>query len=161
MTDFVLDEFLPYQLAVLAERTSRAFSALYRERFGISIPEWRVVAHLSQAGTVSVREIHARVAMDKSKVSRAAARLEAAGYITKTADPKDGRLVALSLTEKGWAMVEEITPLARRFEAEFLARLGPRADAFREALRLLLEEDGDKTGGEAPQAEAGARPPSR
>ncbi|PRX35462.1 DNA-binding transcriptional regulator, MarR family [Meinhardsimonia xiamenensis] len=163
MTRFVLDDFLPYQLAVLAERTSREFSALYRERFGISIPEWRVVAHLSQAGTVSVREIHARVAMDKSKVSRAAARLEAAGYITKTVDPRDRRLVALSLTEKGRAMMEEIAPLAEAFQAEFLARLGARAEDFREALAVLLEPQGKD---EAPeeegiQGEAGARARAR
>lgn len=143
MTEFVLDEFLPYQLAVLSERTSREFSALYRDRFGISIPEWRVVAHLSQAGTVSVREIHARVAMDKSKVSRAAARLEAAGYVSKTADPRDGRLVALSLTDKGRAMVGELAPLAKAFEAAFLARLGPRAEAFRAALAELARAGAD------------------
>ncbi|GIX12717.1 MAG: transcriptional regulator [Paracoccaceae bacterium] len=138
MTDFVLDEFLPYQLAVLAERTSREFSALYRERFGISIAEWRVLAHLSQSGTVGVREIHARAAMDKSKVSRAAARLQAQGLIAKKTDPRDRRLVALSLTDRGRALVDQILPLARAYEAEVEARLGPaRTSALREALQAL------------------------
>ena len=137
-SEFDLDNFLPYQLAVLAQRISREFAARYGARFDISIPEWRVVAHLSQAGAVSVREIHARVDMDKSKVSRAATRLEAAGYITKAAHPDDKRLVALSLTAKGRAMMAEIAPLARAYEAEVMARLGPEATGFRAALADLL-----------------------
>ncbi|MEM9524617.1 MAG: MarR family winged helix-turn-helix transcriptional regulator [Pseudomonadota bacterium] len=138
MTDFVLNEFLPYQLAVLSSRVSRAFSETYRKRFGISIPEWRVIAHLSQAGAVSVREIHARVEMDKSKGSRAAARLEAAGYVSKKTHAGDRRLVELSLTDKGRAMIDQLTPMAHAFEAEVLTALGKDASVFRSALERLL-----------------------
>lgn len=141
-TDFDLDAFLPYQLAVLAGRMSRSFARLYKERFGISVPEWRVVAHLSQSDEpLSVREIHARVDMDKSKVSRAAARLERAGYVEKSVNPRDRRLVALRLTEKGRAMVAEINPLALAFEAGVLSALAPQeAEAFRQMVARLLEE---------------------
>jgi len=138
MSGFDLDGFLPYQLAVLSSRISREFSTLYYQKFGISVAEWRVVAHLSQAGSVSVREIHEKVDMDKPKVSRAATRLEAQGYITKTANAKDGRLVSLALTEKGHAMIAEITPLAHAYEAEVLARLGAQEPAFKHAISILL-----------------------
>ena len=140
---FDLDAFLPYQLAVLSVRISRGFSTLYQHKFGISVAEWRVVAHLSQAGTVSVREIHERVDMDKSKVSRAASRLEATGYITKTANPEDGRLVALALTAKGRAMIDDLAPLARAYQDSVLAELGPDAPAFRAAIERLLLIQGD------------------
>lgn len=139
MSKFVLDEFLPYQLAVLAARVSREFSALYKAKFGISIPEWRVVAHLSQAGAVSVREIHERVDMDKSKVSRAASRLEAAGYVTKRINRADRRLVELALTDQGKAMIDEMTPIARAYEDEVLQRLGADGSAFRTAISKLIE----------------------
>lgn len=76
MPPFDLAAFLPCQLSVAASRVSRGFAERYRAEFGLSIPEWRVLAHLAQSDTVSVREIHARVDMDKSKVSRAAVRLE-------------------------------------------------------------------------------------
>lgn len=138
MSGFDLDGFLPYQLAVLSSRISREFSTLYYQKFGISVAEWRVVAHLSQSGSVSVREIHEKVDMDKPKVSRAATRLEAQGYITKTANAKDGRLVSLALTEKGHAMIAEITPLAHGYEAEVLARLGAQEPAFKHAISILL-----------------------
>ncbi|MDJ0628538.1 MAG: MarR family winged helix-turn-helix transcriptional regulator [Rhodobacter sp.] len=139
MPGFDLDAFLPYQLAVLSARVSRDFSAHYRERFGIGVAEWRVVANLSQVGTASVGDIHDRVDMDKSKVSRAASRLEAAGYISKAPHPTDGRLVALTLTDKGRAMIRDLAPVAKRFEAEVLAGLGDQAPAFRSALQCLLK----------------------
>ena len=78
-----LDRFIPYLVNVLASRLSRELAKVYEARFGISIPEWRVVAHLSQHEDVSIREIHDRVDMDKAKVSRAAARLEAVGPCRK------------------------------------------------------------------------------
>ncbi len=138
-TSFDLHGFLPYQLKVLADHTSRAFAARYSGRFGISVAEWRVVANLNQAdGPVSVREIHARVDMDKSKVSRAAARLEAAGYITKTPSQADGRLVELALSEAGHAMMAELAQEAEAYQAEVVAQLGPEAEAFTAALDRLM-----------------------
>ena len=73
-----LDSFLPYRLAVIAARVSKSMSVLYAEKFGISIAEWRVIAHLARSERVSVRDIHARVNLDKVKVSRAVSRLREA-----------------------------------------------------------------------------------
>jgi DNA-binding MarR family transcriptional regulator len=120
---FDLDGFLPYRLTVLAERIGAEFATVYGKRHGLSRAEWRVMAHLGNAGPVSVREIHARVAMDKSKVSRAASRLQLIGLVEKREDPSDRRLVALSLTEKGRTVMADLIPLAREFERELLARL--------------------------------------
>ncbi len=139
MTDFDPAAFLPYQLAVVAARVSRGFADRYRAEFGLTIPEWRVLAHLAHADAVSVREIHARVDMDKSKVSRAAARLEASGLVEKRTHPGDGRLVELRLTPAGHDLVARILPIAQGYQAEVLAQLGPDAPAFRRALAALLE----------------------
>lgn len=141
MGGFALDDFLPYQLAVVARRVSQEYAARYQEKFGISIPEWRVVAHLSQEGAVSVREIHRRVDMDKSKVSRAAGRLEERGFIAKRTHPTDKRLVELTLTDRGQAMIAELTPIAEHYEAEVMRLLGAQGPAFRAALDTLMTQD--------------------
>lgn len=137
---FDLDRFLPYRMNVAAGRLSRAFSALYRERFGISTAEWRVVAHLSQGEGVSVREIHDRVDMDKSKVSRAAARLEASGHVTKRVSSSDRRLVELALTPKGQAMMAELAQMARAFQARLEAEIGEDAAALDRVLERIGRE---------------------
>lgn len=134
---FELDRFLPYRLSVAAGRVSRRFARLYETESGLTNPEWRVLAHLAQAGTVSVRDIHARVDMDKSKVSRAAARLEDAGLVRKQDHETDRRLVALSLTEEGAAMMARLGAIAGAFQTELLAELGPSAKAFEDALNRL------------------------
>lgn len=123
MDAFDLDNFLPYRLAVLAGRVSKGFARCYRKSFSLSVPEWRVMAHLSQADAVSVREIHERVDLDKSKVSRAAARLESAGLISKRTSCKDKRLIELSLTMEGQAMMAKLATLAHDFERDLLTAL--------------------------------------
>lgn len=139
VTDFDLASFLPYQLAVAAQRVSKGFAERYRADFGLTIPEWRVLAHLAQSGTVSVREIQARVDMDKSRVSRAAARLEAAGLVEKRGNEGDRRLLDMRLTSAGQALFARIVPIARAYEAEVLQDLGPLSPDFRAALQRLLE----------------------
>jgi DNA-binding MarR family transcriptional regulator len=134
-----LDRFLPYLVNVLASRLSRELAGVYEARFGISIPEWRVIAHLSQNRNVSVREIHERVDMDKAKVSRAAARLETVGIIEKKVNGEDRRLVELRLTKKGRKMFGEIEPLALAYEREVLSTLSQNErTTFRAVVDKLL-----------------------
>lgn len=142
MTEFVLNEFLPYQLSVLSARISREFSTLYREKFGLSIAEWRVVAHLSQtAQAVSIREVHQRVDMDKSKVSRAATRLQERGIVIKEENTSDRRLIALRLSQAGRDLIAELAPLAHQFERDYMEKLGTDASGFRARIDLLLAEN--------------------
>lgn len=139
--DFDLDGFTPYRLAVAAKKTSEALARRYRDRFGISIPEWRVLVHLAHSGDVSVRDIEARVAMEKYEVSRAATRLVQAGLIDKTANAADRRLVRLALTDKGRALMAELLPLAQAYQEEITARLGPALAGLEDALDRLLADD--------------------
>ena len=141
---FDLDAFLPYRLSVAAARVSRRFAARYAAEAGISIPEWRVLAHLGQAGSVSVRDIHARVDMDKSKVSRAAARLEKAGLVRKDGHETDRRLIRLSLTPEGLALMARLGTIAAEFQAELLAELGPEAGALDAGLGRLIAAGGQE-----------------
>ena len=137
---FDLSAFLPYQLAVASSRISKGFSELYRTEFGLTIPEWRVLAHLAQSDQVSVREIQARVDMDKSKVSRAAARLEGQGLIEKRENLDDRRLLDMRLTAKGRDLIARIVPIADAYQAQILGQIGADAPLFRIALLRLLEE---------------------
>ena len=137
---FDLASFLPYQLAVASSRISREFAERYKAEFGLTIPEWRVLAHLAQSGAVSVREIHARVDMDKSKVSRAAARLEGSGLIEKRENAEDRRLLDMRLTPKGRDLIARIVPIADTYQAELVALLGRHAPDFRAGLLKLYED---------------------
>ena len=102
----VLEEFLPYRLSVLSNRLSAAIAESYSRRFGLSIPEWRVIAVLARAPGISAAEVAERTAMDKVAVSRAVRRLLHKGRIrreTATGDPLcslHGKIVKGLLIEK-------------------------------------------------------------
>lgn len=141
MRDFELAAFLPYQLAVLSSRISREFAGIYQREHGLSVAEWRVIAHLSQREFDSVREIHARAGMDKSMISRAVDRLAAAGLVAKTKNTDDRRLISLSLTNKGRTLMGRLSVLAREFDATVRKRLpAGSAEPFAVAMAHLLEE---------------------
>jgi DNA-binding MarR family transcriptional regulator len=116
--EFHLETFLPYRLSVTTNRVSRAFAAHYEQEFGISIPEWRVIAVLGAFAPLSSNEICERTAMDKAKVSRAVASLLKAGAIEREAHGTDQRLIQLTLSRKGRKTYEAIIPRARAIEAE-------------------------------------------
>ena len=118
-----LDRFVPYRLSVLTNHVSSAISRHYSERFGLSIPEWRVMAVLGQTPGLSAREVAARTAMDKVQVSRAVASLMRARRVARSGDAEDGRVTRLTLTREGNAIYDEIVPLALHLEDLFLSAL--------------------------------------
>lgn len=134
-TALVLEAFLPYRLAVLAHKVSRALSGAYVDEFNLSIPEWRVLANLGRFGPLYAGELAERSSMDKPKVTRALQRLEAAGLLQRTVDPGDRRQVRLQLTRRGRAVFRQVAALALEWEAEFLA---PLAESERKALDRIV-----------------------
>ncbi|WP_119165999.1 MarR family winged helix-turn-helix transcriptional regulator [Algihabitans albus] len=121
--DFRLAGFLPYRLSVTTNRVSRVFAARYTREFGISIPEWRVMAVLGERAPISSNEACDATAMDKAKVSRALATLLHRGFVKKAPHPDDQRLLRLSLTAKGRKVYAAIVPRARQLEAELMSGL--------------------------------------
>lgn len=113
MSDFRLDDFLPYLLNNAAESTGRAFAAHYREGYGMSRAQWRIMAHLGVADRLTASDICLRGYLEKSKVSRAVSGLEEMGLLTRTRSTSDRRAEMLSLTKKGTRFTT-ISPRRRR-----------------------------------------------
>ena len=94
-----LENFLPYRLSVLSNRTSNAIAREYSERFDMTIPEWRVMAVLGRFSGLSANQVAQRTAMDKVAVSRAVAKLMEAGRIAREFDDDDRRRSMLRLSD--------------------------------------------------------------
>lgn len=139
----VLDRFLPYRLSVLANTVSRANARLYADRFGITIPEWRVLAILGDSGPATSAEIRDRTAMDKVQVSRAIQRLVSARLVSRRIDPADRRRATIAMTAKGAGVYREIVPLALSREAILLDGFSAEE---RRLLDALLNRLGDRAG---------------
>jgi DNA-binding MarR family transcriptional regulator len=119
----ILENFLPYRLNVLSAIVGHGFARLYSERFGISVPQWRVVAMLGQHGGQTSKEIGERTHMHKTMVSRAVGELERHGLVARELNRADKREAFLFLTDDGRRTYGEIVPLARDYAARLTAGL--------------------------------------
>jgi DNA-binding MarR family transcriptional regulator len=111
-----LAQFLPYQLSITSNAVSGRIAQEYRQHFGLSVPEWRVMAVLGDSGALTQRELTRRTLMDKVAVNRACKVLEERGLAARTPNAQDGRSHHLGLTETGQAMFGQIMPLALEME---------------------------------------------
>lgn len=115
---FKLESYLPYRLAVAASHVTRLMARRFDAAYGVSIAEWRVLSVVARFGVLSPSVVGERTAMDKVKVSRAAASLVARGLLKQSQDPADGRGRLLRLTRKGTSVQQGLLPIVQEIEEE-------------------------------------------
>jgi DNA-binding MarR family transcriptional regulator len=130
---------MPYRLSLLANTVSDSMAALYRDRFGLSIPDWRVMAVLARFPGSSAQALVSRTRMDKVAISRSVTRLERRGLLLRQMSAADRRRSELSLSESGDAVYAEIVPLARDFEKRLLESLEDRQRTQLDELLAILQ----------------------
>lgn len=135
----ILNQFLPFRLVNIAKRVSDTYSWVYNREFGLSIPEWRILARLGEQPGLSSKLIGEITLMDKSKVSRGVKQLEDKGLLVKNKDQQDNRVYYLSLTEEGQQLYHSIVPTALDWEAELLQALD--VSEYRDLFRVLEKLD--------------------
>ncbi|MEJ2383753.1 MAG: MarR family winged helix-turn-helix transcriptional regulator [Xanthomonadales bacterium] len=135
---FELERFLPYRLSLLTNTVSQGIAARYRDAFGISVTEWRILAVLGRFPGLTASEVVARTAMDKVAIHRGVKALVAGGLVERRTDEGDRRRQTLHITRpRGQAIIEDIIPRARQFERQLLQALTREESAF---LQRILEK---------------------
>jgi len=139
-----LPGFVPFRLNRLAAELSNHLSEIYRARFGLEIPEWRVVATVGSEHGCTAQHIAASTRMHKTRVSRAIANLAKRGLIERASNSGDRREMQLRLTRAGRRLYSELVPLALERERDRLLgrrRAGARPDHSGD-VRGRLQEHG-------------------
>jgi DNA-binding MarR family transcriptional regulator len=116
-----LERFVPFRLNRLAAEVSEHLAEIYRERFGLDVPEWRVMATVGPEKGCTAQHIASSTRMHKTRVSRAIAHLEHRGLMTRVTRATDRRAMELRLTKAGQRMYAELVPLALERERTLLA----------------------------------------
>ncbi len=139
--ELILEDFLPYRLSITSHTVSTNIARVYEKRFGVSIPEWRVIAILGRYPGLSAVEVADRTLMDKVAVSRAVTRLIKNGRIDRQFADADRRRSILTLSEDGQQVHNEIAPLALQFERELLQDISDEDyRSFSVTLKQLLDK---------------------
>lgn len=120
-----IETFFPYRLTVTAEAFSRQLVAVYGREYGLSREEWRLLFLLEDAGSLNSLELSNRTSLDKVQVSRAAARLEGKGLITREILGSDRRLRDFTITPAGEALFLRAFRDVERRAAEILGAMDP------------------------------------
>lgn len=118
--ELILEDFLPYRLAILSHTVSSLIARVYDKRFGLTIPEWRVIAIVGRFPGLSAVEVAERTMLDKVAVSRAVTKLIKAGRLDREFADADRRRSILNLSEDGRKVHDEIAPLAMAMEDDLL-----------------------------------------
>jgi len=135
-----LQHYLPYRLSVAANAVSRLIALAYEEKFGLTIPQWRLIAVLAEEGPLTQQELCGRTIMDKVTVTRAGQGLLRRRLIKRIPNSTDGRSHRLVLTKTGEALYEEVVPLALEYEVKLLVGLAPDEVAKLEQQLRQLEQ---------------------
>ncbi|GGO37161.1 transcriptional regulator [Gemmobacter aquaticus] len=146
--DFDLEGFLPYLLNQAAEATSKSFHDTYKAAYGMTRTQWRVLANLGKFGSMTARDICTISHIEKTKVSRAVAALEAEGLLSRSISPQDRRAEILCLTERGRVVFADLGQRAIDYDRSLRAKIGPEIAAqLDDLLRRIIAEgnpDGDE-----------------
>jgi DNA-binding MarR family transcriptional regulator len=146
--DFDLEGFLPYLLNQAAEATSKSFHDTYKAAYGMTRTQWRVLANLGKFGSMTARDICTISHIEKTKVSRAVAALEADGLLSRSISPQDRRAEILCLTERGREVFADLGQRAIDYDRSLRAKIGPEIAAqLDDLLRRIIAEgnpDGDE-----------------
>jgi DNA-binding MarR family transcriptional regulator len=134
---FLLANFVPFRLNRLADAVSQDLSQIYRDRFGLEIPEWRVLVTVGQRRDCTAQHVAASTRMHKTRVSRAVASLTQRKLIERVAGAADGREMRLRLTKAGQKVHDILVPLALQRERALLAKI---SDAHAQRFIAALAE---------------------
>ncbi len=118
--ELILEDFLPYRLAILSHTVSSLIARVYDKRFGLTIPEWRVIAIVGRFPGLSAVEVAERTMLDKVAISRAVTKLIKANRIEREFADADRRRSILTLSEEGRKVHDEVAPLALEMEQDLL-----------------------------------------
>lgn len=143
--EFVIEDSLGY----LVNRVARSIAHQLAEEIrpaGVAIGQWAVLLFLWARDGMSQADLSRVVAIEPPTMVRTIDRMVRDGLVTRIADPSDGRVSRIHLTDRGRSLRDELVPKAVTVNATTLGRLSTsEGRTLRRLLVKLLEGTGDST----------------
>jgi DNA-binding MarR family transcriptional regulator len=130
---YVLDEQVGFLLRQASQRHVGIFARLIEAE--LTPPQFSALVVLAQGGACSQNELGRRIATDGATIKGIIDRLTRRGLTRTAADPEDGRMLVVSLTEGGAALAARCMAAGAEISAATLAPLN--ASEQQVFLRLL------------------------
>jgi DNA-binding MarR family transcriptional regulator len=140
---FKLDDYLPYQLSTTSNVVSDVIAGEYKSRFGLKIPEWRVMSVLGTRGASTQRHLVEATLMDKVTVNRAVKNLVDRALLDRSPNTADGRSHHLLLSSTGRDLYGQILPAAQAMDKKILSVLSEEEKAELSAVLARIKKSAD------------------
>ncbi len=136
-----IKDLLSYRVHKLAGALSRGAASRYKREFGVSLVEWRTIALLGDVAPLSLKQLAALAALDKSLVSRTITALADRHLVQRDISTADGREVELRLSPAGIALHAGLMRAASERDTAFHDALSVEERAVLDSLLLKLEAE--------------------
>ncbi|MEH6828134.1 MarR family winged helix-turn-helix transcriptional regulator [Parasphingorhabdus sp.] len=140
---FKLDDYLPYQLSTTSNVVSDVIAGEYKSRFGLKIPEWRVMSVLGTRGASTQRHLVEATLMDKVTVNRAVKNLVDRALLDRSPNTADGRSHHLLLSSTGRDLYGQILPAAQAMDKKIMSVLSEEEKAELSAVLARIKKSAD------------------
>jgi len=135
-----LDAFIPFRLSVTSNLVSDAIASTYQALFGLTIPEWRLIAVIAENEGTTQQQVGRRTRMDKVTVSRATIALVDRGLVDRQPHASDRRSQSLHLTVAGHDLYAVVAPKALELERRIFAGFDPEEVAAFSAMLARVQD---------------------
>jgi DNA-binding MarR family transcriptional regulator len=137
--EFVIEDSLGYLVNRVARSIAHQLAGEIRPA-GVAIGQWAVLLYLWARDGMSQADLSRVVAIEPPTMVRTIDRMVRDGLVTRTADPGDGRISRIHLTDRGRSLRDELVPKAVTVNATTLGRLSTsEGRTLRRLLVKLLE----------------------
>jgi DNA-binding MarR family transcriptional regulator len=121
-----VDHFLTTFMSQVVNALRRSITLPYAARFGLTVPEWRLLSLLAHSKRMPFAELVLQSTSDKALVSRTMRLLEKRGLVEIQAEGNTPRKRLICfITTEGDALHDKVIPLARRSQAEVIRVMTP------------------------------------
>nr|WP_184799100.1 MarR family transcriptional regulator [Nitrospirillum iridis] len=139
----LLRDQLCFSIYSAAHLFNRTYKPLL-ERVGLTYPQYLVMLVLWSGDGITVKEIGAQLDLDSGTLTPLLKRLEVAGLVSRQRDPRNERLVRVTLTDAGRALHTRVGTVQRAIfcatgmSVDGLKSLKGQVDGLRAALQAHL-----------------------
>ena len=142
MAERFVDEYLLYLLARASSEVSAQYHARLKQH-GLQVPEWRVLASLSDGDGMTVGELAARALQRQPTMTKIINRMEISGLIERRQGASDRRQVRIHITPEGRRRIDRALADAKAHETDVLSDYGPKEAALlKSMLQALIDRNG-------------------
>ena len=142
MAERFVDDYLLYLLARASSEVSAQYHARLKQH-GLQVPEWRVLASLSDGDGMTVGELAARALQRQPTMTKIINRMEISGLIERRQGASDRRQVRIHITPEGRRRIDRALADAKAHETDVLSDYGPKEAALlKSMLQALIDRNG-------------------